>query len=387
MISLSILVPCYNTSQYLKQCLDSLVNQTLSSCEFICVNDGSTDNTLEILHDYASKDSRFIIIDKENGGYGKAMNIALEHAKGKYIGIVEPDDYVALDMFETLYEAAEKNNLDFIKSDFNRFIENEYTGKIDFVYNSLSKNIEDYNIVFDPQKKLESFNFIMNIWSGIYKRDFIENYKINFNETPGASFQDNGFYFQTFAFANQVMILNKAFYFNRRDNPNSSVKNSQKVYALNFEYDWIQKKLENNSDIWNRVKGYYWVKRFDNYDFTLKRIADEFKSEYVRFLACEVKNAFENHDINLDLLSDFHKENLYYLLNNSKFLLDKYFILLITDEKYGYLKYGNAVIRKIKNAFLVVKNFGFINFLKFNIKRRNLSRIKKNRHFLTFEVF
>ena len=121
MIKLSILIPVYNVSPYLRQCLDSLVGQSLKEIEFICVNDGSTDDSLSILKEYAAKDSRFVIIDKENGGYGKAMNVATSHAQGEYIGIVEPDDFVELNMFEVLYNKAKDYDLDFLKSDFYRF--------------------------------------------------------------------------------------------------------------------------------------------------------------------------------------------------------------------------------------------------------------------------
>lgn len=77
--------------------------------------------------------------------------------------------------------------------------------------------------------------FIMNTWSGIYRRDFLEQYKIRHHETPGASFQDNGFWFQTFIYAKRAMILDTPYYMNRRDNPNSSVNNREKVYCINQE--------------------------------------------------------------------------------------------------------------------------------------------------------
>ena len=91
---ISIIIPVYNVEQYLDECMKSLINQTLKDIEIICINDGSTDNSLEILKGYAEKDDRIKIIDKENGGYGIAMNMGLKAATGEYIGILEPDDYV-----------------------------------------------------------------------------------------------------------------------------------------------------------------------------------------------------------------------------------------------------------------------------------------------------
>ena len=118
MAKVSIIIPTYNVEEYLEECMDSVVRQTLQDIEIICINDGSTDGSLEILKRYAQNDKRIIIVDKENGGYGIGMNIGLDKATGEYIGIVEPDDFVPLNMYEDLYNIAEKENLDFVKADF-----------------------------------------------------------------------------------------------------------------------------------------------------------------------------------------------------------------------------------------------------------------------------
>ena len=100
MAKVSIIIPTYNVEMFLDECLESIQRQTLQDIEIICVNDGSTDHSLEIIKKYAENDPRFVIVDKENGGYGKAMNVGLDKATGEYIGIVEPDDYVPLAMYE-----------------------------------------------------------------------------------------------------------------------------------------------------------------------------------------------------------------------------------------------------------------------------------------------
>ena len=98
----SVLVPFYNVERYLPKCLDSLEAQTLKDIEFICINDGSTDSSLEIAQRYAARDDRFQIIDKRNSGYGASMNCGMRAARGHYIGIVESDDFVSPDAFEEL---------------------------------------------------------------------------------------------------------------------------------------------------------------------------------------------------------------------------------------------------------------------------------------------
>ena len=316
MIKLSILIPVYNVSPYLRQCLDSLVGQSLKEIEFICVNDGSTDDSLSILNEYAAKDSRFVIIDKENGGYGKAMNVATSHAQGEYIGIVEPDDFVELNMFEVLYNKVKEYDLDFIKSDFYRFFDSKENNQLEYKLFPISKHKEYYNKVLCPLEDSEIFRFQMNTWNGIYKRQFLLDNKIVYNESPGASFQDNGFYFQTFSFAKRIMIIDQAFYKNRRNNPNSSVKSSSKVYAMNIEYDFIRKQLEKHMEIWQKVKGYYWLRKFYNYNLTIARISQECLSPFTKEYQKEFRRAKELGELDINLFTKNEKMALKLLDKN-----------------------------------------------------------------------
>ena len=98
MIKVSVLVPIYNVEKYLDKCLQSLCNQTLQEMEIICINDGSTDSSRQIIERYAKIDKRIVVIDKKNTGYGNSMNVGLDRASGEYIGIVESDDFIEPDM-------------------------------------------------------------------------------------------------------------------------------------------------------------------------------------------------------------------------------------------------------------------------------------------------
>ncbi len=104
MPKVSVIVPVYNGEKYLKECLDSILSQTLSDIEIICVNDGSTDGSYDILENYKLKDSRIKIINKPNTGYGNSMNVGIQESQGEFIGIVESDDYVEPNMYELLYQ-------------------------------------------------------------------------------------------------------------------------------------------------------------------------------------------------------------------------------------------------------------------------------------------
>ena len=111
----SIIVPVYNTAKYLPKCLDSLINQTYNNIEIICVNDGSTDSSLEILHEYAKEDSRVVVVDSENSGVSIARNKALDIATGEYIMFVDSDDWVDNSFVELLMNEVYKENAQIVK--------------------------------------------------------------------------------------------------------------------------------------------------------------------------------------------------------------------------------------------------------------------------------
>ena len=292
-IVVSVIVPIYNVEGYLAECLDSIIAQTLKNIEIICVNDGSTDSSSQILEDYSQKDSRIKVITQPNGGYGKAMNIGIAAAKGEYIGIVEPDDFILPEMYETLYSTAKEHDCEIVKSDFYRFAGdgNEKT------YWKTARDDRNYNRIIDPAEEKECFRFVMNTWCGIYRRDFLLSNGIDHNETPGASFQDNGFWFKGFCYAKRIIFLDQAFYMNRRDNPGSSVANKEKVYCGNTEYALIYDWLSDKSDIKENFIDVFMMKKLHTYMFNLRRIAPHFRHEYIRRFSEEFKASYEKGEL------------------------------------------------------------------------------------------
>lgn len=343
MPKVSIIIPVYNVEEYLRECMESVVNQTLRDIEIVCINDGSTDDSLDILKEYAQRDKRIILIDKENEGYGVGMNTGIERASGEYIGIVEPDDFVPEEMYEELYRIASENNLDFVKADFYRFTKDGKTGKLNLMYNRLDASGENYNKVICPFEKPYVIKFIMNTWSGIYNREFLEKYYIRHNTTPGAAFQDNGFFWQTFMYADRCMFLNKPYYMNRRDNPNSSVKNKAKVYCMNIEYDFIREIFmqKGNEQRWERFKYYYNYKRYFSYLFTLERISREFKREYVRRISREFRRALTQEELSLKVFTPNTRKKIELLMHNPEVYYWKY--VIFAGSPVGRL------VRKIRN--------------------------------------
>ncbi len=311
----SIIIPVFNVETYLESCLDSVINQSMKDIEIICVNDGSTDRSADILDDYAQKDQRIKVIHKPNSGYGHTMNCGLDAAKGEYIGFVESDDYIRAKMYAKLYKIAKQYDLDLIKADFFRFA--EIGGQLKLDYNELSHGRKEYcNKVLKPADNQVVFKFIMNTWSGIYKRSFIEKNHIRHNETPGASYQDNGFFFQTFCLADRVWFLNEPLYMNRRDNPNSSISNKGKVFCMRDEYEFIRRFLEQDPERFKMFINTYWLIRYYNYLFTLRRVADEFKPMFLAHFYDAFKQAKRNGELDKGVFSALEWEMVSLLVSD-----------------------------------------------------------------------
>ena len=124
-IKISIIMPVYNVEEYVGKAIESILAQTFTDYEVICIDDGSTDDCGRILDAYAKQDCRFRVVHKPNSGYGKSMNVGLQLAKGEYIAIVESDDFVEEDMLENLYHAAITSEADVIRGRYFRHIGDE----------------------------------------------------------------------------------------------------------------------------------------------------------------------------------------------------------------------------------------------------------------------
>ena len=170
MILISVIVPVYNVDNYLRKCIDSLIVQTLKDIEIILVNDGSTDESIDICEEYKLKDNRIKVIHKENGGLSDARNKGIDIAKGKYISFVDSDDWINPQMLEKLYILASKYEADIVQGDYIKAYDE------DIIVNNMSENIIKYNAeqILD---ELYSGNYTKNIvvWNKIYKRELFND--------------------------------------------------------------------------------------------------------------------------------------------------------------------------------------------------------------------
>ena len=210
----SVIIPVYNTSQYLDQCLESLVNQTLHDIEIICVNDASTDNSLEVLYSWAEKDGRIKVIDSpENRRQGGARNIGIKAASGQYIGFVDSDDYVSVEFYQSLINST---NLD----------PDVVTANLYAQFGMANKHVNQ----FDNLLKLKDQESIKRqiaanscrLWISIFKRSYMLDNCLFFPEN--VVYEDNAIVLCMFLLANRVEIVNNKspFYF-YRVNPASIV--------------------------------------------------------------------------------------------------------------------------------------------------------------------
>lgn len=289
-LKVSVITPIYNVAKFLPQCLDSLVAQTMQEIEFICVNDGSTDDSLDILRDYASRDSRFVVIDKPNGGYGHTMNTGIQAAQGEYIGIVESDDWVNADAFEKLYAIAEAfGHCDIVKANHNVFVKNDKPVHVenfapDFCGRLLSPLDDD---------GAQVLNSIPAIWSAIYRREFLSDNGIEFLETPGASFQDTGFVYKSWLACDSYVLTYDSYLNYRLDNAGSSVQSVAKVMFVCDEFKSIERFLDDRPDRREKLIGRVFAKKFDTYNWNLERIANEYQEEFLEHIASEFKEPLE----------------------------------------------------------------------------------------------
>lgn len=273
-IKVTVLVPCFNVEKYVQTCLDSIINQTLREIEILCINDGSTDSTREILESFAQKDSRIKIINKENTGYGDSMNLGLELAKGKYIGIVESDDYVSPFMFEKLYKQAIMEDLDISRCCFYKFNSNSKT--------LVSNSFVVKNKTIKPSQNTEVFLQGPSIWSAIYKTDWLRQNGISFLPTKGASYQDISFAFKANLFCRRYRMIEEGLLYYRTDNENSSSNNKGKLYCVCDEWAEIYRLVRSYKGKYKGLLPVMFEAKQSNYLWNYKRLSSPLKRKFLR---------------------------------------------------------------------------------------------------------
>ena len=332
----SIIVPVYNVEKYLRQCLESVINQTLKEIEIICIDDGSPDNCGAIIDEYAQKDTRIVAIHKENGGYGSALNYGFSIAKGEYIGIVESDDWISHDMYEVLYKKATDTNADIVKGTFYSVLDsaNDYK-RINPNLPKLSK----YGC-FTLTQHPEILNMHTSLWSAIYKKELIQN-KIKVVEDI-KPYEDLLFATEAYVLAKSICVVQEPLYYYRCDAQNST-NNTVKKTILNYvkQRSRVRDLLINSGCYHNDVIEYYWKTGYQGIKFFYNKPNNKFKKEFYYLMQnlfkkakqdkCRFKylNSVQIQDFNNILKFSFEKYQIYSFINN---ILPKIFTVKNTSK-------------------------------------------------------
>ena len=365
---ISIIIPIYNVNIYLKECLDSIINQTLKEIEIICVNDGSTDESLKIIKQYLY-DNRIIIIDKPNSGYGDSMNHGFDFASGQYFGIVESDDFVDIHMYEYLSKYTKKGKIDMIRSDYYL-----YWGEKKKKIQRFSYMKPFYNKMINPIENPQIFFIQPSIWSAIYKKEFLIQNHIKFLPTPGASYQDTSFFYKTLFKSKRLFYINKALYYYRQTNSNSSINDNtfKKALFVHKELFEIEKYIKKDLKLFVKNEKCFNTKKLLTLLWNFNRVDN--KKEYYKILYDEIyeiirtENYFKEYFNNFEIkffkyLIDYKKEIAFDIYINSK-IYDKnnpkisIIIPVYNTEKYLEECLNGLIYQSFKNFEIICVNDG-----------------------------
>ena len=276
MTKLSIIVPVYNVEKYLPKCLESLIKQTLKDIEIICVNDGSMDNSLTILKEFASKDSRIRIINNQHQGVAKTRNTGIEQSTGEYIGFVDSDDYIDIDFFEKLYNSATKSNSDIAIASIlkHKNFFNIYNAK--YTKEETAITIQDKIKLCEDKK-----HFFFYAWNKIYHSGFIKENNIKFSE--GQIYEDVMFAIKALYYSNKIIsVYGTKYHYIEHENSLTKYKDKtgEKEQDLIKAYSELQEFCNSkNIEIPERLN--YYTK--ENFGFILNLYKGKYQSKIQLF--------------------------------------------------------------------------------------------------------
>lgn len=278
MVKVSVVIPVYNVEDFLGECLDSITNQTLSDIEIICVNDGSKDRSLDILNEYAERDSRITVIDQENGGHAAATNRGMENATGKYLFLMDSDDILDLTALEKTYEVCEQKQVDFvIFQAINYYMDkDEYLEEENYSMNALADRVGDSIFSWQDVKEFV-FSISVTPWSKLYRREFIEKHNIRFPE--GLVFDDNVFFYDVLFAAERITFLREHL-FKRRWYPTSSTRAGDQRFIDYIEISNLIWSIFKKYGVFDEFKSQLYNKKINTVYYWYKNIKEEFKGQF-----------------------------------------------------------------------------------------------------------
>lgn len=274
-VELSVVFPVYNVAKYLEQCIASVTAWKAPYVEFLFVNDGSPDHSREIILEHAKSDPRIKLIDKENGGCASARKRGMEEAKGRYIGFVDPDDFVEPSMFKKLFSRALIGSYDVCYSGYNAFYEN--SGKVERMSDALG---DEYSQGTSDKLAIHKLMVYLRvaIWRGIYRRDFLMENQITFQEQI-RRFDDLPFKVEVFAKAKSVVAVPEYLYYYRLERPGQDVACDDDRLFVHFDiFDHLNQEIGALKD--RKLLDFLQLSKVQTHCFTLQKIQKKFLKEY-----------------------------------------------------------------------------------------------------------
>ncbi len=286
MCKVSVIIPVFNTGEYLNKCLDNFINQTLKDIEIIAVDDGSTDDSLKILNKYAQKDCRIKVFHQKNSGAASARNRAISVAKGEYLYIIDSDDYCELNTLEKMYNKALSVNADICLCKVS-FL-NKKTGKSKILKNSLMLNLlPKEKEVFNRDDIAHNILQITSVaaFNKLFKREFIKNECISFQKI--SSCNDVFFNYSALILARKITYIDECFV--------TSVRNRKGSITS-----------DRGGKIYNLLLAAKQTKDFLNQKGVFVQIQDSFYNRFIDNFYYEIKKCYKD-DLRKDFIKDFKK--------------------------------------------------------------------------------
>ena len=331
MPKVSVIIPVYNVDQYLSQCLDSVVNQTLEDIEIICVDDGSTDNSLKLLMEYAEKDSRVIVLKQQNKGAGVARNYGMTIAKGKYFSFLDSDDFFSETLLMDIVQKAEADDADIVVYRFEKYnqLHQSYTS-CEYAFHKEWWPNGIFNKRDNPNKIFNSFNLCA--WNKLFNASFLKDNKLYFQDNK----RTNDLYFtcSAMAVAERIALVDKVLAYYRVG-------------------------LKTNSQSTNHIALFDFYKAL----VELKRFLKE------RDLYEILKNSYFGLVVSTCIYNITNNE-----LNNGMRILR-----FLKNEGYKHLEIDDTEIHRVNSIFdESYKRYVFSESLRFNEAKRNLECIQQS---------
>ena len=362
---ISVIVPVYNVEKYLKQCLDSILVQTFSNIEIICVNDGSTDNSRKILEEYKNKDSRIKIVDKKNGGLSSARNAGMKVAVGEFISFIDSDDWIEPTMLEKLYESMTTHNTDITICAVHQFDEQKQKNDDSNKYYTLEYFDESFdNCAFSY---VDVRPFIMDVcvmaWNKLYRRSHIDECQAEFPE--GLIFEDGPFFFSIFFKTKRVSIVRDFLYNYRINRTGSIIQKAGKKFLDVIDVVELMFNSIKNEPFFNDIKNEFYIRKADDivYRYDVIGLAD--KKQFSKKLRTKTF-LFDSNIFDFDYIKekspytyknmfDIKEKSNIFLYHYNKFMIKvmyKVMQILYTEEGIYYFKYRKLILRLKKRANL-----------------------------------